>query len=172
MLRGSGNTLSSSVKDYETCVASTSGYTISRAASHVSSLAEDHHINDIIVLSVGTNDVENHNHEQQTEKYSRLIDQTKKAAPDSSIIITAIPNRIMPASSSTNRKIDNLNRYLRSLCEHDAICWFADCTPEIKLNNYKYDGLHLSFNGISHFIRVLSEFISANFQIRDIIPRT
>ena len=77
MLRGSGNTLSSSVKDYETCVLSTSGYTISRAASHVSSLVEDHHINDIIVLSVGTNDVENHNHEQLTEKYNRLIDQTK-----------------------------------------------------------------------------------------------
>ena len=172
MLRGSGNTLSSSVKDYETCVLSTSGYTISRAASHVSSLAEDHHINDIIVLSVGTNDVENHNHEQLTEKYSRLIDQTKKAAPDSSIIITAIPNRITPASSSTNRKIDNLNRYLRSLCEQDAICWFADCTPEIKLNNYKYDGLHLSLNGISHFISVLSEFINANFHIRDIIPHT
>ena len=78
----------------------------------------------------------------------------------------------MPVSNSTKRKIDNLNRYLRSLCEQDAICWFADCNPEIKLNNYKYDGLHLSLNGIPHFISVLSKFISANFHTRDIIPRT
>ena len=169
IIRGSGSYISSRVQNYDTCVLSTSGYKISRsnAASQITNIAKDHLKNDILVLSIGTNDVESHSNTELSNMFRSLIRKVQCAAPDCHVIITAIPSRIAPGTDSLNAKIYNINKSLRALCEQGKNYYFIDCNPEITLQNYKYDGLHLSHNGVIHFSTVLSDFINTNFQVKE-----
>ena len=147
-----------------TRVLSKSGLTITSATSQIESITKDHQ-NDIIILNVGSVDVQNYNHVQLTDKYSQLVEKTKQVSPRSSIVITAVPRRLSPGSSEMNRTIDELNKSLRFMCEQDDTCWFLDCNPDILLKNYKYDGIHFSLQGTMYFANELSNFIKSNFQM-------
>ena len=97
--------MSTIVKDFDTCVLSTSGYTIDDAAANIGSPVNGHTDKDIVILQVGTNDLQNCNQFQLADKYSVLINNTKQTAPDSQIVVTAIPNRITAKSNEVNKKL-------------------------------------------------------------------
>ena len=165
MIRGTGSIIADSVNDYNTCVLSKSGCTINDASSSIRDiLKDDYQKGDVVVLSIGTNNVEVNNHVQITNKFSQLIETTKLAA-HVPVIITALPSRISPGSSSLNKKIDNINKSLRFMCEQSKNLSFVDCNPEILLNSYKNDGLHFSPAGVKHFASTLSAFINSNFHM-------
>ena len=165
IIRDTGKTLSTLTKNYDTCVLSKSGYRIEDAASNMHNLVHDHQDteNDVVVLQIGTNDLQHHNQTQLAEKYNHLIKNTKKAVPKSSIIVTALPNRISSSSMQINKKINLLNRSLRQLCETEDRCYFADCTPELIVRNFKYDGYHFTNFGTKEFATSLSDYINSNF---------
>ena len=166
IIRGSGNKLSSVINSFDTCVLSTSGYTVNDAAANISEIAENHSHKDIIIFQIGTNDVIHSDHLHLMGKYEKMIKNTKSAAPDCNVVLTAVPNRITMNSNWLNKKIDNLNRSLHSLCEKVDRCWYINCNPKPLRRNYKYDGFHLSRIGLNEFSIALGKFINANFHSR------
>ena len=163
MVRDTGRNISSKVRDYNTCVLSKSGFTIEDASKQIRDITQDYNKNDIIVLQVGTNNVSNSSLEDLKEKYSVLIQNTKQAVSSSTIIVSALPNRISPASAQVNKNINMLNKFLRNMCEQDEQCFFADCNPQSLRKNFKFDGYHFSKAGSSDFVTALSLFINENF---------
>ena len=154
------------INSFDTCVLSTSGYTVNDAAANISEIAENHSHKDIIIFQIGTNDVIHSDHLHLMGKYEKMIKNTKSAAPDCNVVLTAVPNRITMNSNWLNKKIDNLNRSLQSLCEKVDRCWYINCNPKPLRRNYKYDGFHLSRIGLNEFSIALGKFINANFHSR------
>ena len=151
MVRGTGKRLSKSLKNHDSCVLSTSGYTLDNAISHIANITKEQNKGDIIVLTLGTVDVETCNHARLVYKFGQLVKITKDLSDGNPIIITAIPQRLNPESSTINNRIDQLNKSLRFMCDNDNKCWFIDCNPGKMLKNYKHDGLHFSFLGTEYF---------------------
>ena len=112
---------------------------------------------------MGTNNVSNSSLEDLKEKYSVLIQNTKQAVSNSTIIVSALPSRISPVSAQVNKNINMLNKFLRNMCEQDEQCFFADCNPQSLRKNFKLDGYHFSRAGSSDFVTALSLFINENF---------
>ena len=171
VIRDAGSRLSTIVKDFDTCVLSTSGYTIDDAAANIGSLVNGHTDKDIVILQVGTNDLQNCNQFQLADKYSVLINITKQTAPDSQIVVTAIPNRITAKSNEVNKKIDIFNQTLRIMCDKDSKCLFAACSPESSAKFYRRDGYHFNSAGITHFSIALADFINTNFRSLNVFQK-
>ena len=119
-----------------------------------------HTKNDIAVLQVGTSDVENSSVEQLCENYNKLIDSVAETAPESKILVTAVPQR-MPLdsrSSALNKKTDQLNVHLRDKCSLTNQAIFIDASPPLQKLNYRADGYHFSYKGLSFFARYVSNY--------------
>ena len=170
MVRGTGKGLSKSLKNHDSCVLSTSGYTLDNAISHIEKITKEQNKGDIIVLTLGSADVETCNQAQLVYKFGQLVKITKDLSDGNPIIITAIPQRLNPESSTINNRLYQLNKSLRFMCDNDNKCWFVDCNPGKMLKNYKHDGLHFSYLGTEYFASKLSDFINSNFYVQTDLP--
>ena len=138
-----------------------SGQTIPGASSSITDLVQNHRNGDLIVLHLGTNDLDQSTHVNICDNYGRLLDKIKRAAPNSAIAVTAIANQIRPGSATINRKTDHINRSLRDMCTFDQRVMFFDCNPEIQSSNYKEDGIHFTSKGTRFFASSLANHIKS-----------
>ena len=91
-----------------------------------------HSAQDTVLLQVGTCDVINSSTDQLVSKYTELIQSVKQAAPESKLIITAVPHRVSVGSTSINQKTDDLNLHLRSRCTTDKKMFFSDANLPVQ----------------------------------------
>ena len=168
MVRETGKTLSTNLINYDSCVLSTSGYTVHNAISNIEKLTKQHK-DDIMVFNLGTAEVEHLSAGQIANRYDQLLKKTKRSYPENVIIVTAVPPRISSGSNVINKRTAQLNQLLLSICENYDNCVFLDCNPEAIPKNYKYDGLHFSVSGKTHFALELSNFINTNFHMKNVL---
>ena len=161
MVRNTGPMLSSKFTNKNTMVYSVSGLSIDGATQMVSTTFSDFQNSDVAVLQVGTNDLESNSSEKLSQIYDHLIDTVKMTAPDSKVIVTAVPHRLpTPDSYSLNQKASRLNTHLQSRCSKDENVTFVDCNPQLTESFYnRFDGVHFNFRGSSYFASCLSEYI-------------
>ena len=168
MVRGTGKRLSKSLKNHDSCVLSTSGYTLDNAISHIENITKEQNKGDIIVLTLGTVDVETCNQAQLVYKFGQLVKVTKDLSDGNPIIITAIPQRLNPESSTINKQDRSAEQI--SKIDNDNKCWFIDSNPGKMLKNYKHDGLHFSCLGTEYFASKLSDFLNSNLYVQTDLP--
>jgi hypothetical protein len=163
MIRNTGQYISNKLKsDYiESCVYSTSGYSLDRAIVEVPDMINDFRKSDTVVLYLGTADICNDSVENVVSKYCILIDKCKCIAPESSIFVSAVPYRLHSYQKNYNTFIDKLNRCLRMLCSNNSQCTFIDVNPAAVEENYHSDGLHFSYRGR----RVFQEFLVSKLAV-------
>ena len=82
MVRNTGPYLSKKLKNVETCVYSTSGYTLDRAITEVPELVKNFTKSDTIVLCLGTVDVDQNEVAEIASKYCILVGKLKILAPE------------------------------------------------------------------------------------------
>ena len=152
-------------------VYSISGLTIDKAAEKSRTIFQDHNENDLAVLQVGTSDLESNNIEELKEKYDNLIHTTTHTAPKSKVIITAVPQWILPKKNHINEKVDSLNVHLREVCKKRSNLHFIDANPVAIQSNYKHDGYHFNYHGTSFFARCIGNYICncLNFPLPQLI---
>ena len=119
----------------ESTVYSVSGLTIRKGSDVAQNVFASHTKNDIAVLQVGTSDVENSSIVQLCENYDKLIDSAAETAPESKII---------EKCSLTNQAI------------------FIDASPPLQQLNYRADGYHFSYKGLSLLARYVSNYLCHN----------
>ena len=137
MVRGSGPLLASELTEHNSCILSHSGQPVPGASSSISDLVQNHRNGDLIMLHLGTNDLDQLTHVNICDNYGRLLDKIKQAAPNSTIALTAAANQKRPGSATINRKTDHINRSLHDMCTFDQRLTFFDCNPEIQSSNTK-----------------------------------
>ena len=165
MVRNTGPILAEGMKQEDSTVYSVSGLSIEKAAEMSQDIFTGHSAQDTVLLQVGTCDVINSSTDQLVSKYTELIQSVKLAAPESKLIITAVPHRVSVGSTSINQKTDALNLHLRSRCTTDKKMFFIDANPPVQGSNYKEDGYHFNYNGTKFFARYVSHYLchSQNF---------
>ena len=147
MVRNTGPYLSKKLKNVETCVYTTSGYTLDRAITEVPELVKNFTKSDTIVLCLGTVDVDQNEVAEIASKYYILVGKLKILAPECHILISAIAYRLHKNSEPLNVKTDSVNSALRLLCTSDSQCIFVDVNPSATVENYFKDGLHFNYRG-------------------------
>ena len=80
MVHGSGPLLASELTEHNTCVLSHSGQTVLDASSSISDLLQNHRNGDLIMLHLGTNDLDQLTRVNICDNYGRLLDKIKQAA--------------------------------------------------------------------------------------------
>ena len=98
-----------------------------------------------------------------------MIDSVAETAPESKIMVTAVQQR-MPldsCSSALNKKTDKLNVHLREKCSITNQAIFIDTSPPLQQLNYRADGYHFNYKGLSFFARYVSNYLrhSLNFPL-------
>ena len=83
-----------------------------------------------------------------------------KSAPESKIVVSAIPRMISENRSFLNEKVNAVNEHLRSKCAKSSRLCFIDANPPLVKSNYKEDGYHFNNRGISFYSRYISNYIS------------
>ena len=149
----------------DTIVLSHSGLKIHQATQQVEHIFQRHTKKDIIVLQVGSNDVPYEDTKDILNKYNHLISTVRSNAPDSKLLIMAVPYRLGTDNGSLNKKVDMLNNQLQQQCAKEKLLFYVDANPQLAVSNYHTDGLHFSFNGRLFYSKFLSNYIahSANF---------
>ena len=138
IIRNTGKLVSKcTVNQAASMVYSISGLTFDKAAEKSRTIFQDHNENDLVVLQVGTSDLESNNIEELKEKYDKLIQTTTHTAPKSKVIITAIPQWILPKKNHINEKVVSLNVHLREVCKKRSNLHFVDAIPVALQSNYK-----------------------------------
>ena len=162
MVRECGSIMSGTLKTKDTTVYSVSGLSIDRAADMSQDIFCDLSKGDVAVLQVGTIDVPKYEPDILESKYCNLIDNVKIAAPDSKVVITAIPKRMLnrPEASFANSRTNHLNKYLSKKCQDEDNLIFIDANPDLSTSKYKWDGLHFNRYGTEYFAKFLSGYIS------------
>ena len=132
IVRDSGKIISDRLhSSYHTCVLSTSGLDINTAKKSIPAVLQDRKNNhDLVVLHVGTNDVAQLSLNEMVNRFEKLINTTKNFAPNHKIILNAVAKRLTPGSESINHKIDNFNKRISEMFEHDPNCFYVNCNPE------------------------------------------
>ena len=153
--------MSGTLETKDTTVYSVSGLSIDRAADMSADIFCDHSKGDVAVLQVGTIDTPKYEPDVLESKYCKLIDNVKIAAPNSKVVITAIPKRMSnrPEASFANSRTNHLNKYLFKKCQDEDNLIFIDANPDLSTSKYKWDGLHFKRYGTEYFAKFfLTEF--------------
>ena len=111
----------------------------------------------LIVLHVGTNDVQKTRSEELLQKYRKLI-QKYKVKSDNIIISGVLPK--MYGENTFYNKAFSLNNRLKNLCRQEGVK-FIDTWDNFyqKPELFGNDGLHLNSVGSARFGRLLSEAV-------------
>ena len=163
MVRGAGNILSKQLRTHKSCALSISGMDCERACKEIPAAVENHTKQDTIVLQIGSNEVSNISTNVSFNNYQNVIKVVKEHAPESSILVMAVPSRIQDDADEINERTNSLNFELRKMCSSDKQLRFANCNPNLLSQNYRQDGHHFNYYGISFFANSLSHIISSNF---------
>ena len=163
MVRGAGNIVTKQLRTHKSCVLSISGMDCERACKEIPAAVENHTKQDTIVLQIGSNEVSKTSTNASFKNYQNVIKVVKEHAPESSIVVTAVPSRIQDYADEINERTNSLNSELRKMCSSDKQLRFANCNPNLLSQNYRQDGQHFNFYGISFFANSLSHIISSNF---------
>ena len=147
MIRNTGRYISSKLRNYDSCVYSTSGYSIDRAIGEVPEIVKDFTKNDMVVLCLGTVEVNESSAVDIASKYCVLVGKIKTIAPECNIVILSIAYRLHVNNKDINSKVDSINESLRSLCVGDSQCSFVNVNPAACSNYYREDGLHFNYRG-------------------------
>ena len=148
MIRNTGEILTKNLPNMDTIVLSHPGLKIHQATQQVEHIFQRHTKKDIIVLQVGSNDVPYEDTKAILNKYNHLISTVRSNAPDSKLLIMAVPYRLGTDSVSLNKKVDMLNIQLQQQCAKEKLLFYVDANPQLAASNYHTDGLHyISFNG-------------------------
>ena len=162
MVRECGTTLSQQLKTKDTMVYSVSGLSIEGAAEMTTDTFRGHKKGDIAVLQVGTADLPNYKLNELESKYTQLVAKVQTVAPECKLIINAVPSRLSrrPEASDCNIRAEQLNHFLRQMCQSDDNLIFVDPNPELSDFYYKRDGLHFNRRGIEYFSKFLTGYVS------------
>ena len=147
MIRNTGHFLSKKLQNVDSCVYSTSGYSLDRAIAEVPQMVNDFNKFDTVVLCLGTADIIQNEVTDIATKYCILIGKIRNIAPECNILISAVAYRLHENSQCLNESTDFLNSSLRLLCSRDSKCIFVDMNPSATQENYLEDGLHFNYRG-------------------------
>ena len=147
MIRNTGHFLSKKLQNVDSCVYSTSGYSLDRAVAEVPQMVNDFNKFDTVVLCLGTADIIQNEVTDIATKYCILIGKIRNIAPECNILISAVAYRLHENSQCLNESTDFLNSSLRLLCSRDSKCIFVDMNPSATQENYLEDGLHFNYRG-------------------------
>ncbi|MCP4268391.1 MAG: hypothetical protein GY777_22915 [Candidatus Brocadiaceae bacterium] len=122
--------------------------------------------NSLLVIHVGTNDVERTRSEDLLQKYRKLIQQYKSKT--NNIIVSGVLPRIS-ANTVFYSKAFSLNNCLKTLCQQEGID-FTDNWNQFyqKPDLFRRDGLHLSPVGSARLGRLLSDAV-ASFRSKNLV---
>ena len=119
MVRECGSIMSGTLETKDTTVYSVSELSIDIAADMSADIFCDHSKGNFAVLQVGTIEIPKYEPDILVNKYCKLIDNVKFAAPDYKVVITAIPKRMSnrPEASFASSRTNHHNKYLFKKCQ-------------------------------------------------------
>ena len=117
--------------------------------------------NTVIMIHVGTNDVESTRSEELLEKYRRMIKKYKEKVCEKNIVISGILPRAAAENSFFDKAYSTNNR-LKTLCAQENV-HFVNFWDNFYFDRHLFwkDGLHLNGEGSARFGRLLCNELSA-----------
>ena len=117
--------------------------------------------NTVIMIHVGTNDVESTRSEELLEKYRRMIKKYKEKVCEKNIVISGILPRTVAEDSFFDKAYSTNNR-LKTLCAQENV-HFVNFWDNFYFDRHLFwkDGLHLNGLGSARFGRLLCNELSA-----------